>query len=57
MDKNTISIFELSNLIKIIAENKKNTFDRKYAEEIYLNYIEKSYDDRNSYIELQKRNQ
>ncbi len=53
-DKHTLTIGELSVLLSSIKAEKRISFDREYANDLYYAFIEKSIDD-NSYIERLKK--
>lgn len=40
--KNTLSVTDINNLFESIEINKKNTFDREYAEKLYVAYMSKN---------------
>ena len=38
-DKNTLTVHDMDEIFEIMDDGKRNEFDRKYAEEIYLKYL------------------
>ena len=38
-DKNTLTVHDMDEIFEIMDDSKRNEFDKKYAEEIYLKYL------------------
>lgn len=53
-EKHTLTIEEISALLKMIDEEKKISFDREYAKKLYYSYVGKRINDEESITELKK---
>ena len=53
--KHTLSIAQVAELLGMVREEKKISFDKNYAEELYYQYNQKNYDDTNTLEELKKK--
>ena len=53
-NKKTLTTCDLQLLLESISENKKQDFDKAYADELYYSYFNKKYVDDNSYHKLKK---
>lgn len=54
-EKHTLTIEELSTLLGMIAEEKKDSFDREYARRLYYGYMERNIDDTDSIEKLREK--
>lgn len=51
-NKHMLSIKQVSELLDMLSEDKKNSFDKKYADAVYVQYCEKYYDDTQTFERL-----
>lgn len=53
-DKNTLTVEDISNILSVIDENKKNNFDKAYVEDLYFNFQDHKINDSISKKKLEK---
>ncbi len=49
MDKQTINVLDIKNILSNIDDKKRYNYDKSYIEKLYYDYMNNSFDDENSY--------